>query len=191
MGRKYMAYYCFKSTPSWFWSENIISATRLHDIGLNPYCKVSLALIKLSTNNFIPPSINHKHQCEDTPRYNIVSSAQLSVFTGQTCHLKKINVAEIAQGKQNNNHGETLTKSARSRKTNGASPRRQASTTQLYGKIYAHNTVCLQSVRAQGILLVKSNSSSSSAESELTVSTHTLKIKIKNQLKYSPKTPWR
>lgn len=99
--------------------------------------------------------------------------------------LEKINVAEISPGKQNNNRRETL--HVCSQKENKWHQRgRQAAPTRLYGKIYAHYTVCLESVRAQGIWPVKSNSSNSSVQSELTVITDTLEkiitiIKKKNR----------
>lgn len=67
---------------------------------------------------------------------------------------------------------------AHRRKTNAVRAKASSLATspiQQYRKIYAHNTVCLQSGRAQGILYVKSNLSNSSVQSVLIVNVHTLK----------------
>lgn len=69
---------------------------------------------------------------------------------------------------------------AQRRKTNAARAKGSSLATspiQRYRKIYAHNTVCLQSGRARGILYVKSNLSNSSVQSVLIVNVHTLRKK--------------
>lgn len=104
------------------------------------------------------------------------------MFTGQryvSLALEKINVLKVSAGKQHYIHGK-LTMCAHRRKTNAARAKGSSlatSSIQQYRKIYAHNTVCLQSGRARGILYVKGNLSNSSVQSVLIVNVHTLKKK--------------
>lgn len=102
------------------------------------------------------------------------------MFTGQRfccLALEKINVLEISPSKQHYILGK-LPVCARRRKTNAARAKGRSLATppiQQYKKIYAHNTVCLQSERAQGILYVKSHLSNLSVQSVLIVSVHGLR----------------
>lgn len=112
------------------------------------------------------------------------------MFTGQRYHclaLEKINVLKVSPSKQHYILGK-LTPCAHRRKTNAARAKGSslaASSIQHYRKIYAHNTVCLQSGRAQGILYVKSYLSNSSVQSVLIVSVHTFKTKKKRRRRRS------
>lgn len=102
------------------------------------------------------------------------------MFTGQRYRrlaLDKINVLKISPSKQHYILRK-LTMCVHRRKTNAVRAKGSSLATspfQQYRKIYAHNTVCLQSGRARGILYVKSNLSNSSVQSVLIVSVHTLK----------------
>ncbi len=104
------------------------------------------------------------------------------MFTGQRYHclaLEKINVCKVSPSKQHHILRK-LTMCARRRKTNAVRAKGSSLATspiQQCRKIYAHNTVCLQSGRAQGILYVKSNLSNSSVQYVLIVNVHTLKKK--------------
>lgn len=75
---------------------------------------------------------------------------------------------------------------AHRRKTNAVRAKASsvaASPIQQHGKIYAHNTLCLQTGGAQGILYVKSNLSNSSVRSLLVVNVH-VQAKIFTQAEY-------
>lgn len=99
------------------------------------------------------------------------------MFTGQRylcLTLEKINVLEVSSSKQHCILAK-LTMCAHRKKTNAMRAKASSLATapiQRYRKIYAHNTVCLWSGSARGILYVKGNLSNSSAQSVLTVNVH-------------------
>lgn len=104
------------------------------------------------------------------------------MFSGQRYRclaLEKINVCKVSPSKQHYILRK-LTMFAHRRKTNAVRAKGSSLATspiQQRRKIYAHNTVCLQSGGARSILYVKSNLSNSSVRYVLIVNVRTLKKK--------------